>query len=343
MNVVTRVPPAWFRLLVITPVVFVGAMLVTILSPVLHVGLFVIDLVDRRDWRFTRLGGLGIALCVTEFIGLLMAFVLWVASGFGVLYHRTFFLHAHNRAFGWYLVLVTRALRFYLGFDFTIPTTERISGPVVTFARHAGPGDAFLLARTVIRDYRRQLRMLGTSTLLWDPFIDRLLRRMPYHFCDQNPADPRASLEAITDMCASMDDDSVLIIFPEGGNWTPARWNESIERLEARGLHDKAARAAAMRNVLPPRTAGAIAALRARDDVSVVFVAHVGLEDLTSLREIWRKVPLRRHVAGTYWSIPGEEIPVDPEQLSAWLFDQWERVDRWIGEHRAAAMGVGDP
>lgn len=335
MAVLTKVPPVWVRLFVLTPVVFVVSGLVTLLSPLLHLVLALIDVVDRRQWRFTRLGGLGIALCVTEFVGLLMAFLLWVASGFGIAIRSDAFRRAHNRAFGWWLELVTRALRFYLGFEFSVPTGERVDGPVVTFARHAGPGDSFLLARLVIRDYHRQLRMLGTTKLLWDPFIDRLLRRMPYYFCDQNPTDASAHLAAIGEMCTSMEDDSVFIIFPEGGNWTPERWTEAIERLESRGRHDRAVRAAAMPNVLPPRTAGAAAALTARDDVSVVFVAHVGLEDLVSLREIWRKIPLRRRVVGTYWSVPAADVPTDPSLLGDWLFDEWALVDRWIEEHRA--------
>jgi 1-acyl-sn-glycerol-3-phosphate acyltransferase len=336
----TRVPPPWFRLLVVTPIVFVFCAVVTVLSPLLHLGLAIIDVVDRKRWRFSRLGGLGIALCVTEFFGLVLAFVLWVAAGFGWAFRTETFRRAHNKVFGWWLELVTRALRFYLGFDFVIPTTERVPGPVLTFARHAGPGDSFLLARTVIRDYRRQLRMLGTTKLLWDPFFDHLLRRMPYYFCDQNPADPTRHLVAIGDMCASMNADSVLIIFPEGGNWTPRRWDAAIDRLESRGMHDRAVRAAAMRHVLPPRSAGAIAALSARSDLSVVFVAHVGLEDLVSLREIWRRIPLRRHVVGAYWSIPAEAIPTERHLLSDWLFDQWEQVDRWIDEHSAEALGA---
>lgn len=338
MSITTRVPPAWFRLLVVTPVVFVFCGVVTLLSPLLHLLLAIIDLIDRRQWRFSRLCGLGIALCVTEFFGLIIVFVLWVAAGFGLAFRTDLFRRAHNRVFGWWLELVTRALSFYLGFDFVIPTTERVTGPVLTFARHAGPGDSFLLARTVIRDYRRQLRMLGTTKLLWDPFFDHLLRRMPYYFCDQDPSDSTAHLAAIGEMCASMDDDSVLIIFPEGGNWTPRRWTEAIDRLEERGMHDRAERAATMTNVLPPRSAGAIAALSARDDLSVVFVAHVGLEDLISLREIWRRIPLRRHVAGAYWSIAPDAIPSDRALLTPWLFDQWERVDKWIVEHRAEAL-----
>ena len=340
MKLTANVPPPWFRLLVLTPIVFVFCAIVTVLSPLLHLILAILDLFDRKDWRFTRLGGLGIALCVTEFIGLIMAFVLWAGSGFGLALRRPFFNRAHNRAFGWWLELMTRALRFYLGFDFTMPVNDRVTGPVVTFARHAGPGDAFLLARLVIRDYHRQLRMLGTTKLLWDPFIDHMLRRMPYYFCEQDPPEPDSHLESITEMCATMDDDSVLIIFPEGGNFTPGRWNTAIERLESRGQQDRAERATAMTNVLAPRSAGAIAALKARSDVSVVFVAHVGLEDLFSLGEIWRKIPLRRHVAGTYWAIPPEQVPTDPAEISAWLFDQWEQVDRWIADNLAEALGA---
>lgn len=334
MSLLTKVPPAWFRLLVLTPLVFVGSAIVTVLSPLLHLLLAVVDVIDRKSWRFSRLGGLGIALSVLEFFGLIVAFVLWIGSGFGLALRTPPLERAHNRAFGWYLELMTRALRFFLGFDFSIPNHERVDGPVVAFARHAGPGDAYLLARLVIRDYHRQLRMLGTTKLLWDPFVDHMLRRMPYHFCEQNPTDPDEELSAIVEMAATMRDDSVLIIFPEGGNWTPARWEAAVERLAARGLHDRAARAAAMPNVLAPRSAGAAAALGARDDLAVVFVAHVGLEDLTSLREIWRKIPLRRAVVGTYWVVPAGEVPTDPAGVSPWLFEQWARLDQWIADHR---------
>lgn len=330
------VPPRWFRGLVVTPVVYVGSGLVTVASPALHAGLVIVDVVDRRGWRFSRVGGLGIAMCVTEFLGLTTVFLLWVRSGFGLAIRTERSQRAHNRVFGWWLELITRALRFYLGFEFVLPTTERISGPVLTFARHAGPGNAFLLARTVIRDYHRQLRMVGANKLLWDPFLNHLMSRLPHHFLDQNPTDPAADLRAVADLCATMDDDSVMIIFPEGGNWTPFRWERAIDRLESRGKADLAVRAASMTHVLPPRTAGAIAAIQARDDVTVVFVAHVGLEDLYSLKQIWRKVPLGRRVQAAYWSVPRSDIPTDRGDLTAWLFDQWETVDQWIADHEAA-------
>ncbi|MGI9607045.1 MAG: 1-acyl-sn-glycerol-3-phosphate acyltransferase [Acidimicrobiales bacterium] len=328
------VPPRWFRVLVVTPIVFVISGVVTVLSPVLLALLAVVDLVDRKEWRFSRVGGLGIALCVTEFIGLIVVFVLWVSFGFGLGIRSRTAQRVHNHIFGVWLAFVTNALEFFLGFDFVIPEGERIHGPILTLARHAGPGDAFLLARKVIRDYKRQLRMLGTSKLLWDPFLNHLMLRLPHHFLDRRRNPPEAELEAIEEMTASMDDDSVTIIFPEGGNWTPKRWEGAIDSLTTSGRAEQAELAASMMNVLPPRTAGTLAALGARPDATVVFVAHVGLGDLHSLGEIWRHVPLRRRVQATYWSVPAAEIPTDRTEFGSWLFAQWALIDRWISETR---------
>ena len=332
------VPPRWFRVLIVTPIVFVVAGLVTLASPALHLFLAFVDLIDRKEWRFSRVGGLGIALCVTEFIGLVAAFVLWVGFGFGLGIRSRTAQRVHNYVFGVWLEYVTRALRFFLGFEFELPQTERVLGPIVTFARHAGPGDAFLLARTVIREYKRQLRMLGTSKLLWDPFLNHMMLRLPHHFLDRRRRSPEDDANAIEHMIATMDDDSVTIIFPEGGNWTPARWDSAIQSLTESGRSGRAELAAKMTNVLPPRSAGALASLRARDDISVVFVAHVGLGDLHSLGEIWRRVPLRRRVQATYWSVPVSEIPTDRAEFGDWLFAQWATIDRWITETRPSVF-----
>ena len=336
------VPPRAVRIFVVTPVVFVVCGLITLASPLLHVGLALVDVVDRKQFRFTRMGGLGIALCVTEFVGLIATFVLWVASGFGMFMRSRPIQRAHNQVFGWWLELVTRALRFYLGFEFVLPMTERVHGPILTFARHAGPGDAFLLARTVIRDYRRQLRMLGTHKLLWDPFINHMMGRLPNHFLDPNPDHPEENVRAIAEMCASMDDDSVMIVFPEGGNWTPRRWESAIDSLHRAGRTEHAEAATQMTNVLPPRPSGAAAALHARDDLTVVFVVHVGLDDLHSLGQIWRSIPLRRRVQATYWSVPPDQLPRERADVEGWLLDHWATVDEWIADRRPEVYGSED-
>jgi hypothetical protein len=36
-------------------------------------------------------------------------------------------------------------------------------------------------------------------------------------------------------LAAGLDAGGALVIFPEGGNWTPLRWRRAIERLRRRG------------------------------------------------------------------------------------------------------------
>ena len=96
------------------------------------------------------------------------------------------------------------------------------------------------------------------------------------------------------------------------------------------GRTDRAGLAANMTHVLPPRTAAALTALRACDNMTVVFVVHEGLDDLYSLGQIWRNVPLDRTVRASYWSVEREQIPDDREQFTAWLYKEWARLDAWI-------------
>jgi len=46
-------------------------------------------------------------------------------------------------------------------------------------------------------------------------------------------------------LAAGLDADDALVIFPEGGNFTPERWVRAIARLRRLSLHKMAARASA--------------------------------------------------------------------------------------------------
>lgn len=334
-----RVPPPWVRVVVLTPIAFVGALAVTILSPILHLVLALIDLIDRRNWRYTRIVGLGIAFCVVETFGLLMALVLWILSGFGLWMRTEPIQKMHHWVFGTWLEMITAAIQTFLGFRFAFPAQRLPDGPLLVFSRHAGPGDALLVAHSLIRVHNRRVRMLGTTKLLWDPFFNHVVRRMPFNFCEQNPADPAKELAEVSNSAATIEDDGAMIIFPEGGNFTPRRWSEALSRLEARGQIDRADRARHMTHVLPPRTAGTLAALDAAPGASVVFVAHVGLDGIFSLGDLWSQLPIRRDVQATYW-IPQRPVGADQVVEAEWLWEQWEQLDGWIDEHSAGVFGT---
>ena len=97
------------------------------------------------------------------------------------------------------------------------------------FSRHAGPGDSFLLAHALINWYDREPRIVLKDSLQWDPAIDVLLNRLPNRFLV--PGGGAKAEDEIAALATGLDDNDALVIFPEGGNFTPKRWERGIERL----------------------------------------------------------------------------------------------------------------
>jgi hypothetical protein len=132
--------------------------------------------------------------------------------------------------------------------------------------------------------------------------------------------------------------DGALVIFPEGGNWTPRRWRRGIRRLESQGRSDLAERARDMPNLLPPRPGGTLAAVSACPDADVIFVAHVGLDDIVTLGEVWKRIPIDQVVRARWWRVPYDQVPRDAahEDQVQWLYAWWEQIDAWITENKPA-------
>ena len=140
-----------------------------------------------------------------------------------------------------------------------------------------------------------------------------------------------------------MSERSALVLFPEGGNWTPYRWRRAIDRLRRGGRPDLAERAAAMPNVLPPHASGALAAIAACPGADVIFVAHTGLDRLVSVRDVWRGLRADMEITARWWRVPAADVPraasdspaASREAQITWLYDWWQRVDAWITAENA--------
>jgi 1-acyl-sn-glycerol-3-phosphate acyltransferase len=206
---------------------------------------------------------------------------------------------------------------------------------MVVLSRHAGPGDSFLLVHTLMnRDHLRQPRIVLKDVLQLDPLIDVYLNRLPNHFVTAGRVAGYNSADAIADLARGMGDQDALLIFPEGANFTPQRRFRAIQRLRDRGLVSAMRRAEAMRNVLPPRPAGVTAALRAAPHADIVFVAHTGLEHLSTVRDLWRGLPMDKTLHLRWWFIPAAEVPRDETEQTDWLYHWWETIDDWINTTR---------
>jgi hypothetical protein len=91
-----------------------------------------------------------------------------------------------------------------------------------------------------------------------------------------------------------------------------------------------------MEYLLAPRSGGAIAAIDAAPTADVIFVAHTGLDDLITVADIWRSLPMEKTLTAGWWRVVAADVPRDRDAQVRWLYDWWERIDAWIGERRPA-------
>ena len=247
---------------------------------------------------------------------------------------------AHERLLRRALALLMAAAWPLLGFrvrpeELPDPASLPASRPLLVLARHGGPGDSFAIAELLLSRYHRRPVIVLKETLRWDPGLEVLLSRMPSCFLPAGGAG-RDLPSRVAAAAADLTGGDALLIFPEGGNWTPGRHIRALTRLRARGRPAAAERAAANRHVLPPHPGGVLACLAVRPDLEVIIAAHTGLDDLVSAALIWQAVPVRsRPMVVRWWHFPAASRPTEPERIQSWLDLQWTIVDSWIDARKA--------
>jgi len=216
---------------------------------------------------------------------------------------------------------------------------------VIVLSRHAGSGDSFLLVRQLLSVYGRRPRVVMKASLQLDPGLDVVAGRLPNVFISRAKSGERVFVEQIERLAKGLDDAGALVIFPEGGNWTPNRWDRAIQRLERLGRRDLAARARQMPNLLAPRSGGAFTAIEACPRADVIFVAHAGLDRLVTVSDVWKNLQVNQTIRAKWWRVPGDQVPrgLDHEAQLRWLYDWWKVIDDWISANRPAAPLPGHP
>jgi 1-acyl-sn-glycerol-3-phosphate acyltransferase len=301
-----------------------------------------------------RVACLALAWSAGETAALTVLLCLWIVSGFGGRLDTEPYQARHYEIMRWFLDLIYRVAQRACGLRVEVagPPAAALDGrPLIVLCRHAGPGDSLLLIHHLLSVCERRPRVVMKATLQLDPSLDVVANRVPNAFVRRASAGPgvapgvagagpgrgrgrsaRQHTEQVSRLAAGLGRDGALVIFPEGGNWTPLRWRRAIDRLRRRGHDDLAERAAAMPNVLPPRTGAALAALAACPAADVIFVAHTGLDRLVSVRDVWRSLLTDMEVRARWWRVPSADVPraADREAQVRWLYDWWERVDEWI-------------
>jgi 1-acyl-sn-glycerol-3-phosphate acyltransferase len=326
-------PPRWLRRVVLAPI-FLGVILVVLAT--MPVWLLIAGAAapfGSGRLRALRVTWMLAVYLLLEAVALIVLFGLWVASGFGWKLRGPRFQRIHYVLTGRFLRVLYAQARWALGVKVAVvgtdPDVAAPGRPELVFCRHAGPGDSFLLIHALVNWFDREPRIVLKDTLQWDPVIDVMLNRLPNQFLTAGGGDP----SHVARLATGLDDNDVLVLFPEGGNFTPTRRERAIQRLRDLGLHAMAERAARMRHVLAPRPGGTLAALDAAPEAGVIWVAHTGLDKLLTVADLWRHLPLDLTITMRWWSVDASQVPAGHEQRVDWLYEWWARIDAWIDRH----------
>jgi len=318
------------RRAVIAPAVVLLTALVWVTLPAWLIAAALLSPLLPGRWRALRLLWVVILYATCEALLLLVLFGLWFSSGFGRRVRSPYFEGIHYDLVQGLMWVFFREARRVLALRIETdgPSPDAHPGvPILVACRHAGPGDSFTLIHALMHWYHREPRVVLKDTLAWDPAIDVVLNRIPARFVDPRGGDIEHLIE---ELAHGLDENDAFVIFPEGGNFTPARRQRGIDRLRKLGLEKMATRAEAMTNVLAPRPGGFIAALEGAPDADVVLVAHTGLDHMLTVRDVWRELPMDKRLVMRWWQVPREEIPAGRDERIEWLFGWWERIDAWI-------------
>lgn len=343
-------PPRLIRRLVLAPLAVVVTLALMVLFPLLALLSLTVSWIGRIGRRKGRTRALRLMFFAliwlfAESTVLFMCLGMWLASGFGGRLRTEPFQARHYAVMRWFLDSIYgaahRAFGLRVEVDEPTPTDRelaaRLTRPIIVLSRHAGPGDSFLLVRQLLSVYQRRPRVVMKATMQLDPGVDVVVNRLPNVFINHARTGDRIFVEQIQRLARSLDRHGALVIFPEGGNWTPSRWASGIGRLEQLGRRDLADRARDMPNLLPPRSGGAFAAIMACPEADVIFVAHAGLDAMVSVAEIWRNLAIGQVIKAKWWRVPAGDVPrdADHETQLQWLFGWWERIDAWISQNRS--------
>jgi 1-acyl-sn-glycerol-3-phosphate acyltransferase len=334
-------PPAAIRRPVSITLWLVVSVVVLACSPVL-IAVARAAAVLTGDRRLALMTRIVLGYFARELATLVGCGAIWLLAGAGLQMGSRRIQALHWRLLRWFVGGIAASVRKQLDIRIVeepesdqAATALRGDGAVFVLSRHAGPADTILLIDRLLTHFGRRPSVVFKETIVLDPSIDLIAHRLPHAILDVD--DPAECQTRIARTAAALGMRGALLMFPEGGNFSPARRRRVLRSLRRRG-HEAAARAGErMEHVLPPRPSGTVTALRANRTTDVVFTAHTGLGLAAYPLEIWRNLPVGRTLRTRMWLAERAEIPAEEEEVAEWLNAWWARLDAWI-----AARGEED-
>lgn len=321
------------------PLEILAFLLVTVLLPVLLVVAAVSDLVlwlrHRKPWAGVRLTLFLWWFLFGEMQALVALLWIWVRSRgrddlrrrLGIYNLRPYWLR-HNLG----------AISALFGLRFEVDGIEEAAHmPAVVMIRHASIIDNTLPDVLVARRFGIGLRYVVKRELQALPLIDIGGRWVPTIFLRRVSSDPEAQIERMRQLAVDLGGNEGILIYPEGTRHTDAKLARVKEKLREAGS-EVAPWAERLQNLLPPRLGGPLALLEETEGVDVVFCGHVGFDGFETVGDIYSGALVGKTIHVTFWRVPAAQVPADREGRTRWLYENWQRMDDWVGEHRDVAV-----
>ena len=325
-------PPVLVRRLLLAPLLALAEVLFLICSPLLVALAALVSPLTGRGRRPLRIVVVTIDWVARHLAGMAACAGVWARSGFGLRAGSEQIRGAYQEVLRGYVAGVNRTTTRLARITVEVRDSEAaeaaLSGcerPVVVLSRHAGEGDSLVVLHALLCRYGRRPRVVLHEALRLDPLLDVLGHRLSYRFIDPRGGDIEVEIGV---MASTLGGDDAVLIFPEGGNFSPERRLRGIERLERHGYDEEAAWARGMEHVAAPRPGGALAAIEAAPDADVVFVGHVGIP--AGWRDLWHGLRTPRTVRLRMWHVRAQDVPQDRDEQIDWLFGRWCTLDGWV-------------
>lgn len=313
--------------------------LTTLLLPLLVPIALLVDLVlwvvRRKPWMAIRLLAIGWWFLAVEIRALAGVAWIWLSAG------GPLGIGSERRRRGVYELRINWARRHLggisrvLGLRFEVDGLEQAGpGPVLIMIRHASIIDNLLPDALIAAEHRLGLRYVIKRELQTIPTIDIAGRWVPTNYVRRGSGDTAGELEAVRTLADDLGEDEGILIYPEGTRCTSEKLARAKQKIAA-SRPDIAPLANQLQNLLPPRLGGPLVLLEAAAGVDVVICAHVGFDGFQHVSHVWGGGLVGTRIEVLIRRYPAAEVPNDPDERTAWLYQRWQELDDWVGERRA--------
>jgi len=275
-----------------------------------------------------------------EVFGITVSGALWLTALL-LRVSRERYLDWHRRLqVVWARLHLHGAARIF-NFRVEVEGDEAVAEPMLLFIRHASVGDTVLPSVLIEAAHDISLRYVLKGELLYGPCLDIVGNRLPSAFVDRYSNGSAAQIEQVAALLDGLGPRDGVLIYPEGTRpTTPEKRARALERLREKNPA-LAPRAEAFETLLPPRPGGPLALLERNPGLDVVFCAHEGFDDVTTLGALANGALIDRVIRVRFWRVPFGEIPKTREERLEWLFEHWGVLDRWVTPLRRRSAEAG--